>query len=398
MSRAIAQVRLRRNIKLLYSLSFLRAFLIVMPIITIFFKSNGLSIGDILLLQAIFSATVLLSEIPTGYLADKLGHKRSIVLGAILASFGSLVYLFSIGFWTIMIAEILLGFSIAFISGADSALLYNSLIELKETDRHKSIESKMVSMQGVSEGVASILGGLLAAWITLRAPFAVEVIVFTLTIPIALALYEPRVRNEVKEKINHLQEIKEILIMSLYKHKRLKWILLYAATISTSTFVMVWFTQPYWELVQVPLVWFGVLWAMFNFATAYFATWAEKFEKFLGLRGALSALVILVFVAYLILGLLPSIMLLPVFFVFYFVRAVQRPIIRDYVHKNITSDIRATVLSVQSFLGRVLFVLLGPVLGYAADIYSLSTALIFSGIIFLLLGGISIIFLKKHKV
>jgi MFS family permease len=372
-----------------------------MPIITLFFKSNGLSIGDILLLQAIFSITVLVSEVPTGYVADRLGHKRSIVLGAVFASAGGIMYMLATGFWTIMIAEILLGFSIAFISGADSALLYNTLIALKQTDKHKRVESRMVSMQGVSEGVASILGGLLAAAVALRAPFVVEAVVFTLTIPIALALYEPLVRADSAksiEHVSHIQEVRRILTLVLHRHKRLKWILLYAAAVSTSTLVMVWFTQPYWELVQVPLVWFGVLWAMFNFAVAYFATWAEKFEQALGLRRALVALVLLIFSAYIVLGLYPSVMLLPVFLVFYFVRAVQRPIIRDYVHKNISSDIRATVLSVQSLLGRILFVALGPVLGYAADVYSLPQALIFSGIIFLLLGGVSTLFLKRHKV
>jgi len=45
-------------------------FLLIMPIIVLFFQKNGLSMKDILLLQSVFSISIVLFEIPSGYFSD----------------------------------------------------------------------------------------------------------------------------------------------------------------------------------------------------------------------------------------------------------------------------------------------------------------------------------------
>ena len=82
---------------------------------------------------------------------------------------------------------------------------------------------------------------------------------------------------------------------------------------------------------------------------------------------------------------------------FYFVRGVNNPIIQDYVNRLITSDMRATVLSVKNLVGRILFAIIGPFIGWITDVYSLQVALITSGSMFLGLGVISLLFLRKYK-
>ncbi len=83
---------------------------------------------------------------------------------------------------------------------------------------------------------------------------------------------------------------------------------------------------------------------------------------------------------------------------FYFVRGVSNPIFKNYINKLISSDIRATVLSVKQMFARLVFVVVGPIIGWAADVYSLADALMLSGIIFLILGVFPMFFLKKYKV
>jgi|GEM_PF-5291959 len=82
---------------------------------------------------------------------------------------------------------------------------------------------------------------------------------------------------------------------------------------------------------------------------------------------------------------------------FYFVRGINGPVISDYVNKIIPSNIRATVLSMRSLVGRLLFALIGPWIGVISDVYSIGTALLLSALIFGVFGTISLLFLHKNK-
>ena len=83
--------------------------MLYMPIIVLFYQENGLSLRDVLTLQAIYSIAIIVLEIPSGYLADVWGRKNTIILGAILGTLGFAVYSFSYGFLGFLIAELILG-------------------------------------------------------------------------------------------------------------------------------------------------------------------------------------------------------------------------------------------------------------------------------------------------
>ena len=64
----MANANVQGNLNKLYAFHAIRGAMFTMPIITLFFQENGLSMQDIFVLQAIFSITAILFEIPSGYL------------------------------------------------------------------------------------------------------------------------------------------------------------------------------------------------------------------------------------------------------------------------------------------------------------------------------------------
>jgi hypothetical protein len=79
--------------RLLVAYSGLHTVLFPVPIITIFWKDHiGMSLADIMLLQAIFSLAAVVLEFPSGYVADRLGHRTSLLLAAVLWVRGWLFY------------------------------------------------------------------------------------------------------------------------------------------------------------------------------------------------------------------------------------------------------------------------------------------------------------------
>ena len=387
---------LQANIWKMYLYRSFSWFMVMLPILVLFYQEQGLSMFQVVSLQAIFSVTVLITEIPSGYLADVIGRKKSLVLGTILASIGLGIYSIANGFTELLFAEIILGIGAGFTSGADSALLYDSLLELKKEENYQQIYGKYMAMGNFAEGIASILGGFLAL-ISLRTPVIAQACVYLLAIPVALSLKEPA------KKVYHIAEgnLKEILDAAKYaliENKEVKWLVLFGAFIGTSTFTIVWFIQPYWKATGVPLEYFGILWALLQFTTGGFSIIAHKFSKKIKLIHILALLVVIDIAAYIAIGYFQVLWGALIFFIFYMVRGIKTPIIDDAMNKRIPSHRRATILSIQSLCMRLSFAIIGPFIGWIADVYTMSQAFYIAAAIFLVMMSITLIGLKKNKV
>jgi hypothetical protein len=88
----------------------------------------------------------------------------------------------------------------------------------------------------------------------------------------------------------------------------------------------------------------------------------------------------------------------PILFIFYLVRGINGPVLNDYINRCIDSDIRATVLSVRSLVARVMFTLLGPVVGWVSDTYTLGAAFQVCGLTFLVCGVLFLWLLHRNRV
>src|SRR3989344_2895206 len=365
------------NIWKLYVIKALRWFMLIMPIIVLFFQENGLSMKEVLLLQSIFSIGIILFEIPSGYFSDVIGRKTTIVIGCILGFLGFSIYSFSYGFWGFLIAELTLGLGSSFLSGTDSAIIYDSLIQSKKEKDYKKIEGRMLSVGNFSEAIASFLGGFVAL-ISLRTPFYIETILMLFTIPLAFTLIEPK-RQKYENEEGPIKEIIKIVKYSIHHNGEIKWLIFYSG------------------FVGLPLAYFGIAWGILNLSVGIFSLYAHKIEFFFGRKKSLISLIFLSFIGYMLLGIFNSLWAIGFIILFYFVRGISGPILKDYVNKLISSNMRATVLSVKNLFGRLVFSIIGPFIGWITDVYSLQLALLTSGSIFVILGIISLIFLHKNK-
>ena len=178
------------NITKLYLIKIAKWFMLFMPIIVLFYQENGLTMQDVFILQGVYSVAIVVLEIPSGYLADALGRKTTMIIGTTLGCAGFAIYSVSFGFWGFLLAEMTMGIGQSLISGADSAMLYDSLQAMGRRDQYLRLEGRMVSVGNFAEATAGILGGLLAE-ISLRTPFIAQTGVSFIGIPAAILLVEP---------------------------------------------------------------------------------------------------------------------------------------------------------------------------------------------------------------
>jgi MFS family permease len=384
----------KRNLTALYLVKIAKWMNLVMPVIVLFYKSNGLTMKDIFLLQSVYSLTLMMLEIPTGYFADRAGRKTSILIGAILGFSGYLAYSFSFGFWQFVIAEVILGVSQSLVSGADSAMLYDTLAVSKQKDRYTQLEGRITSIGNFGEAFAGIIGGLLAVS-SLRTPFYVQTCVAIIAVPAAIMLVEPPIKS-IKIKPG-LSEIRSIIYSVLHGNVKLKWNTFFSAITGAATLSMAWFAQPFFGQIKMPVSMYGVLWAVLNLSVGIAAVYAWKFEKKYGPSLTVITFTLALFSSYFLLTFMPGYTGLAVLLIFYLARGLATPTLRNYINLITTSEVRATILSVRNFLIRLIFAITGPVWGWITDKYSLKTAIISAGLIYGIMAFISMFFFLKHR-
>lgn len=366
-----------------------------MPIVVPFYESNGLSMKDIMILQAIYSIAIVVLEIPSGYMADVIGRKKTLIIGAMFGAIGFTTYSFSYGFAGFLIAEIILGIGQSCISGADSAMLYDSLLEKGKENTYTRYEGRITSLGNIAEATAGILGGLLAG-ITLRIPYFAQSFVAFIALPAALTLVEPS-RKIPLIKAGFL-EIVRIARFALFQNRPLRRNILFSAITGTATLTMAWFAQPFFEYSSIDIVWFGLLWTSLNLTVALTSYNAHRIESFLGQRRSILFIALLIPGGYLALSRFHLPTGLIILYIFYLIRGYATPVLKDYINRITASHIRATVLSVRNFIIRLLFALTGPLLGWMKDVYSLPQALVLAGVIFSVLSIVTaILFVSSGK-
>ena len=370
-----------KNIPRLYLIKISKWFNMVMPVVVLFYTDNGMGMHEIFVLKAIYSVAIVAMEIPSGWMADVWGRKKTLILGSILGSAGFLVYSFSYGFWAFVIAEIILGIGHSFVSGADSALLYDSLKADNKTDKYVREEGRITSVGNFAEAIAGVVGGFLAA-ISLRSPFYFQFGVAAIAIPAALTLIEPRIHS--KEHIHSMKKLVGNIRNMFVSNPDLRISILLSSVTGTATLTFAWFVQPFFKAIDLPVEMFGIFWTALNLTVGVSSVFAYKVELFLGRKWSILLVIVLLAAGYVFAGITISYWGLAFLFLFYLVRGIATPIFKNYINQYTESEVRATMLSVRNFVIRIAFAAIGPLLGWITDNISLDAALFLSGIIYLI--------------
>ena len=363
-------MQLRHNILKMYLLKAVLWFMVAMPIIVLFFQEHGLTLTEVMILQSIYSFSVALFEIPSGFIADVFGRKRTIILSTIFTFIGFLVFSFFGGFYAFAIAQVLVGIGGSLMSGSDSAIIYDTLLETNSKTTYTKIEGRTYAIGNFSEAFAGILGGFLAVG-SIYMPIYVQTSILFFSIPIAFTLIEPSMHKENKLD-RSFKAVLEVVKFAMVDNQKLKWLIIYSSAMGVATLSMAWFAQPFFKSINIPLAYFGILWAVLNFSAGLTSFNAHQFDKKDNNYKILFYLSLAMSTSFIFLGYNNSVYGLIFILFIYLLRGLVTPILRNAINENTISNKRATVLSIRSLIIRISFAISAPILGYIADNYSLA--------------------------
>ncbi|MEE9254512.1 MAG: MFS transporter [Pseudomonadales bacterium] len=323
------------------------------------------SVGEVLQLEALYFLTVVVFEIPSGYLSDRLGRVITLRLSAAM-QVGSLA-VFAFGpseFWAFAIGQMLWAGSFSFYSGTDTAFHFDTLQAAGRTDEFAERQARMNRNAFIARAVCALLGGAIAVF-GLKLAYLASLAVSTVTLLLTLMMREPP-RAYAPSILRQMSTV-----LGYLKRPFIAWVFLYAVLQTTLSHIPYEFTQPYIAVVLGEGVhellhtsWIsGIIIAIVASVGAIAADRAIAVRKRLGAPAALVAITAVQCVLIAAMALSFSAWILPLLAL----RSVQSGIGQVIVTTEITPRIgqgqRATYLSLQSLAGRLAFSLVLWTLG-----------------------------------
>lgn len=235
--------------------------MLAMPIMVPFYHSIGMDQGQIGLSQAIFTVALLLINLPTGWLADRFSRRWSNVAGDFVATLGVLYYSQANNFTEVVIAEVLLGVSLAFSQGADGALLraYTQLLDSSGRMFHQQY-ARLAIWQPLAQIVALMIGGVVGA-ANPRLAIALAAVPYAVGCLLSLCLREEGVRLVAKHR-NPLRDMVRVAHESVGSDPYLRWLIIAYSVGREITHVMIWALTPLLLFSGVPAPVVAIGWVL----------------------------------------------------------------------------------------------------------------------------------------
>lgn len=195
-----------RNEKVFYISEFFNGLIFHMPV-WVAYELQFITLGQLAIIEAVMQGSQLLSELPTGAIADLLGKKASVIVGRIIGIFSLFMYASATSFSGFVWYAIVSGFGDSFVSGAKDALLYDSLKQDGREHQYTKINSKISLIFQLSFAMAILLGGVLSLWGYTTAIYA-SVFSYSIVLILSFWFKEPHLDTDTFTIPRYIRQLK----------------------------------------------------------------------------------------------------------------------------------------------------------------------------------------------
>ncbi|MCC6381026.1 MAG: MFS transporter [Dehalococcoidia bacterium] len=372
----------RRNTLLFYSYGFLMSSGLWLGIwIKYLVDERGLELRWILAMDMPFWLVVALLQAPTGALADHIGRRRVLMLAGLL--YGLTIFGFGLTTnYVMLFADYMLwAVAMSMQSGADQALVYDTLKLAGEEGRYQKVAGRGFASALVAGFGGVLLGGVVADATSLAFTVQVSALFPLLAVPVAFAMREPP-RVEHAER-RYWQGLRDGFSFA-WTTPQVRYTVLISACLMTAVFGPVVLVQPFLLHHNVETAYFGVFQAPLRLVSVAAALVAFR----VGARTGVGPLLVVAFAAvvasYLGLAAVDETSVFVLFALPALVQGLTRPVVDAHLNTRIPSERRATVLSLSQLVFSLQVALFEPALGFLTDDVSLTAAFLFAAAYFIL--------------
>jgi hypothetical protein len=138
-------------------------------------------------------------ELPTGWFADRFGHRFSLIVGSLVQAFAMLWCWLGEGVAGLLVATLLVAVGDAFRSGADEALLFRTCLALDRKDFQR-IQGRVAAIELGALVALVLAGGAIVRTWGFAAGWIAETALCAAGVAMALAMTEPPAAADSRER------------------------------------------------------------------------------------------------------------------------------------------------------------------------------------------------------
>ena len=170
---------MKRNLVLLYAITFLQGMVFYAPVAVLYRQAAGVTVLQMTVIEGISLLLSVALEIPWGMAAEKIGYRNTMVFCCLLYFVSKLIFWQAVDFGGFLLERILLSIVCAGLSGCDTALLYRSC---------KGVDSQKVFGLYSSLGLAGLMVSALVYSLFVGENFRLAglLTVFSMALPLSL--------------------------------------------------------------------------------------------------------------------------------------------------------------------------------------------------------------------
>ncbi|EKD43563.1 MAG: major facilitator transporter [uncultured bacterium] len=363
-------------------------------VVTLFYLSRGLHLTQVFYLSIIWSLINILFEVPSSYLADHWGRKKTIVLGVSLYVVSCLWLIFADSFLLISVSVFFYALSNACFTGTDDALIYDTNRELGTGDDSLRRFGQYYAAERIFKIVSPLIGVLIAKDLSPN-QFVILLIIdasaAVISLLSALFIVEPK-RHYIEVEKMEAGILRDAI--NLIKNNPNLMRAICNRALGFIGFFIIWRYQPeLFTKLGAPILMLGFGWSILHlglFISNYFIhkSWSNKsLTTKINFLNLLSIISIGLFLIGWHLNI-PYYWLLFIYILGNFFENARWPIFADLFNKYSNSFNRATTLSLSNFVKSIFDLPLLALAGFLVT-YGLVYPIYFTFIILLLSSIIS---------
>lgn len=355
---------------------------LILPLLIIYYRVLGLTLLQIGIVSMIFELSMAIFEIPTGFIADKFGRRKSIIASLSFFVLTGFIYLLAKDLKLILVAVILRGIGYTLMSGAFEAWAYDKLKHLGKEQHSQD----MFVISSRLRRLAIVIGSLAGSALGLQKIKTVWFIFIFINV-ISLLIVLMSMKESYIKKLNkqtHKHSLNTIVNSNINNAVILVVLMFLIAAIYEFALSPI---SEYWSVFLIENKhlsenYLGSIIVISNILIVFALKPVHKIIKIID--NSLTSLVILhlfIIISIVSLAITNSVLFAVISYICYtFFVGVSEPLTRDYLNCLISSEYRATLLSIYAMAGSIGEVISAVAVGLIAELYGIRIAFITSSV------------------
>lgn len=360
---------------------------------------KGIAPAKVMYAESIYSLFLLLLQIPATILIEKIGSRKSLIVGTTFATIQIIMMIFINNFTFLVIAYFMSAFGNAIKDIARNTLLYDSTKICRGKNSYANINAKGSALSYALSATTSILTGYLFI-INPYIPLILSSFISVVAVIIAYRFEE--VEIEKNEKVTIAESIKDMKqgFRFILKSKRLKSLFLFTSIFVGVLMMISTYEKSLLTDLQVAPQYFGIIFAILTLVQCFSVKYQEKIHNTFKNK-TLTFIAIPIFLSFIVAGMVTSlnlnfpftiIIVMLAFFVHHFFRGPYWVLEDKYVTNFTTANMRAKILSASNLIKNIGEIVMSFLGGLLLEFYTTSTSYLIIGMV----GLIVILFVLKY--